>query len=151
MSETMSEGVKAVDYDYDWLLQRFYNNMGGQSLIGGSKIAIPAIALSKLGGKRVCWTNFGKTCQKLKRDIEHVKMFFVNELRIECSINGEQQLVIQRKFTAGDLSKVISNYINIYVICKSCKSGNTQLNKEKGLLRLACNECHSTVTITRQN
>jgi len=134
-------------YSFEWLLHRFYEKMGNP--IGGGKIEIPPLNVERLGKHKIIWTNFGRICEKLDRDVDHIKAFFISEIRTDITVNIQNQMILRGRFGPADLTKVLTNYVKRLVICQSCKGSHTELQKERGLLRLSCLDCHSVVTIDK--
>lgn len=78
----------------------------------------------------------------LRRDEDHVLKFILNELLTTGSLNQEGRLYMKGRFTKTQIQEVLREYIELFVICKSCmKSDNTELIKENKMVFLKCEGC----------
>ena len=97
---------------------------------------------------RIYWKNAHAFLLTLNRNYEHLLNFLKNELN-NIDINWvstqslDDGLIIHQKYPKIKILKeVINKYIDNYVICSSCNSSNTLLNKfilKK--YQFTCNEC----------
>ncbi len=129
----------------DFLLDRLYNAIGNNGLKG--KIIMPR-PVSSIKNKRTYLDNYEEIRSKIER--EHVISFLdflKNELSVDASVNGENQLCITGIFRNASFEKLIKDYCIQYVQCKSCKSGNTNTIKEKKIVYLVCENCKSRIGI----
>lgn len=99
-------------------------------------------------------SNFIKYCDSINRDQEKVKNFLEKDLGTNSSIVSENSLGDEKsglKFTTTFRLPVImssiTNYMKEYVLCKSCKSGNTQIKKIDKITYVCCNSCKANTAI----
>jgi translation initiation factor 2 subunit 2 len=140
-------------YLYSELLERVFQSLN-QTNIGQdfSRTSIPPPRLTKLGSKRVIWTNFQEFCESIKRNTDHIFQYMTAELCTECSINGTNQLIIKGRFVPTYIDSIMKKYIQRYVYCSSCHSLNTSLTKDSvsKLFFIRCGNCmcvHSVANI----
>jgi translation initiation factor 2 subunit 2 len=89
--------------------------------------------------------NFVTLCNSINRDINHVKTFMENELKVSSSINDDDMLMLNNIYHQGKIELVISKYAEKYIICSEpkCGSGNTEIIKENRISYLSCKSCFS--------
>ncbi len=111
------------------------------------------IKVSQVGSRKTSFDNFIDICRILEREPEHVQEFLRLEFNTQVNLsdpNGDgKKLYISSKYQQHDVENIIKKYINEYVLCKNCKSRNTYLKKDKGLLFLCCKECHGTMSVPK--
>ena len=81
----------------------------------------------------------------MKREELDIKAYIEEELKATSSINENGSLILVgtiHKAVEG-IRKLMGQYISQYVICKQCKSSNTELKKENKIRYLCCNQCLS--------
>ena len=101
---------------------------------------------------------------RLHRQPKHLLAFLLAELGTSGSIDGNNQLIIKGRFQQKQIETVlrryISNYINLiycilnyihyleeYVTCHTCRSPDTNLQRENRLFFLQCGTCGSRCTV----
>ena len=137
------------DYTYSQLLDRIYNNYTIQELVEEKDVVLSAPIVERAGSKKTRISNFAIICSELNRPLAHLLSFFVAELRMQCSINQNYQLVIVGRLQQKHIKTVIKKYVLACVMCKSCKECfKTELIRENRLTYLFCNTCHTRTCIS---
>lgn len=135
------------EYTYDDLLSRVFNTIREKNpnVNDGEKIKLtlkpPQVA--RIGTKRTSFSNFGEICKSLKRQEKHLHQYLLAELGTNGSIDANNALTIKGRFQQKQIENVLRSYIKEYVICKTCRSPDTSLQKEERLSVLLCNNCRS--------
>lgn len=81
---------------------------------------------------------------KLNRPLTHFVDFIISELCIKrWSLDASNKLILQGRFQQNHFEKIIIQYIQQFVKCKSCKSTDTILFKENRINFIQCNKCNS--------
>lgn len=132
-------------YSYEVMLERLYKMMNKEEDPGRIKISLPTI--ERLGSKRVVWSNFQGCVQALNREPEHIMRFFFNFFTTTGNLDGEGKLIFKNVFKPQQIKTALDEYIQKYVVCKSCKKGNTVFTKERGLTFINCRNCHASSTV----
>jgi translation initiation factor 2 subunit 2 len=98
--------------------------------------------------------NFIKYCESIDREPEKVKNFLEKDMGAMASIVSENSLNDEKsglKFSSSFKNQIvmnsITNYMKEYVLCKLCKSGDTEINKIDKITYLCCNNCKSNNAI----
>ncbi|CAF0767211.1 unnamed protein product [Didymodactylos carnosus] len=135
------------DYSYDELLTRVFNIMKEKNpdMDAREKIRLtlkpPQVA--RIGTKRTSFSNFGEICKSLKRQEKHLHQYLLAELGTTGSVDANNALTIKGRFQQKQIESVLRSYIKEYVICKTCRSPETLLQKEERLSVLQCTNCRS--------
>lgn len=132
-------------YSYEVMLERLYKMMNKDEDPGRIKISLPTV--DRLGSKRVVWTNFQNCVQALNREPDHIMRFFFNFLTTTGNLDGEGKFIFKNVFKPQQIKTALDEYIQKYVVCKSCKKGNTVFTKERGLTFMNCRNCHASSTV----
>ena len=111
---------------------------------------IPPVSVARAGTKKTIWVNCNVICQGISRNMDHVKEFFETELGTDSSIDGSKCLIIKGKFLSTQIESILKKYINEYVTCLVCRSGDTILIKDSftRLLFLECEKCKSKRSVS---
>lgn len=145
---------KADLIPYSELLDRFYGILKEKNpeLAGGQqqKLKIPPPEVLRDGNKKTVFANIQQIAQVLQRNPSHLIQYLFAELGTSGSIDGEQRLIIKGRFQDKNIEGVLRRYIQEYVICRTCKSMNTELKREAAnrLHFLVCKACGSTKSVT---
>lgn len=139
---------------YSSLLDRFYVVLSKQNpeLAGGQhqKLKIPPPEVARDGNKKTVFVNVQVIAHVLQRNPEHLIQYLFAELGTSGSIDGEKRLIIKGRYQAKNIESVLRRYIQEYVICKTCKSMNTELRRESTnrLHFIVCKACGSTKSVS---
>lgn len=92
--------------------------------------------------------NFIDYCASIDRDPEKVKNFLEKDMSASASIMNDNSLNNEKsglKFSTNFKNQLvmasITNYMKEYVLCQSCKSGNTEINRINKITYIDCNDC----------
>ncbi len=138
---------------YSSLLDRFYTilNEKNPEMAGGQhhKLKIPPPEVARDGNKKTVFVNVQVIAHVLQRNPEHLIQYLFAELGTSGSIDGEKRLIIKGRFQSKNIESVLRRYIQEYVICKTCKSMNTELKRESAnrLHFIVCKACGSTKSV----
>ncbi|KAH3664157.1 hypothetical protein OGAPHI_004871 [Ogataea philodendri] len=139
---------------YENLLSRFFTILKEKNpeLAGGqqTKLKIPPPEVAREGNKKTMFANVQTIASVLQRNPEHLIQYLFAELGTSGSIDGEKRLIIKGRFQAKNIESVLRRYIQEYVICKTCKSMNTELKRESTnrLHFIVCQACGSTKSVS---
>lgn len=135
------------EYTYDDLLTRVFNIIREKNPnvndIEKIKLTLKPPQVARIGTKRTSFSNFGEICKSLKRQEKHLHQYLLAELGTNGSIDANNALTIKGRFQQKQIENVLRSYIKEYVICKTCRSPDTLLQKEERLSVLLCNNCRS--------
>lgn len=104
-----------------------------------SRFEIPKIT-GMHEGKKTIVTNFGKVCDKIRRDQKDVLKFLSRELASPAQLAGGRA-TFTGKFSSDQINNKIKKYVDQYVVCKECQKPDTKLIKENRITFLKCMAC----------
>lgn len=131
-------------YAYDDLLHRFHTMKSEDDKY--TKINLPVLKISRKN-KLTIVSNLTAYSEKLQRPKEQIADFYRNETKLQNSINGQNQLLIQGSLTEAKCETIMRIYTRLFVMCKQCKGLNTDIIKEHGLSFLKCNQCFAMTSL----
>lgn len=114
-------------------------------------IILPDPVLIK-SGNNIIWKNIKEYLKIIKRPPTH----FINFLNYElsCLINWISEsksdgCIIHLKIKSNTIIDLMKKYIKDYVLCKSCQSINTIINKDKTLKKynFICYDCNNNYSV----
>lgn len=135
------------DYTYTELLGRVFQLLHKRNPGQSKKVKhiMPPPQVSFHGSRRSMWSNFKKTCEVMRRQIEHVKAYFFAELGTEGSIDGHDRLIFKSRLRAPQITSILKNYIAEYVTCHMCRNPETTLTRDEQtrLYFVQCEGCNA--------
>jgi len=140
-----------IDSDYDELLKNV-------RLKQTTRVKIKVPPPQVLPYNRECiFTNFQQCANSLDFSsssstfliprTKHLFGFLVDELGVNCSINGENQMVISRRFKPGQIQGVLVRYIKRFMVCPTCKANESYMFRRNGLTWIHCLACSAETSI----
>lgn len=89
--------------------------------------------------KRTVWENFLEICDTINRPHDHLLTYLMAELAIEGSVDSQGHLILRGYFTQKQIESIVKKYIRIYVLCKTCGSYETKI--EKSMIQCSVCQC----------
>merc|ERR1711977_517421 len=137
-----------ADIPYPMLLNRFFTLLSDRhpDLVGGvaKSFKIPPPQCLREGNKKTLLANLPEISKRLKRTPEHITSFLFAEMGTSGSTDANGRLIIRGRFQSKQIENILRRYIMDYVICKTCKSPDTELSRgENRLSFITCNSCAS--------
>lgn len=103
------------------------------------------LGLSVIRKSRKTFVNVVHIANQLNRQPEHLSHFLSKNLLTDGSINKDGQLVLGGSFLQSAIEKALRQFIELYVVCKSCESvDETHISKENKLYFLKCDKCKAS-------
>ncbi|KAK1677851.1 hypothetical protein QYE76_038699 [Lolium multiflorum] len=139
-----------TEENYEQLLGRLYSLLGENNpgLAGRTHMTVMTYPiLLREGTKKTVFVNFMDSCKKMRRQPKHVMDFLLSEMAATGSLDGEQRLVVKRRFSPRNIEALLRRYIYEYVICNGCKGTDTTMSRENRLLFLRCEQCGSSRSV----
>ena len=138
-------------YDYEFLLERVYENMRKNNplLTKKTKMSISVPQVGMLGTKKSLWANFEDIISSVDRKLEHAQQYFGAELSTEVFLNDKKQLVMKGRYNQKQIQSVLKNYLKDYVKCQNCKSYKTELERDAStrIYVLRCKACGASNSV----
>ncbi len=125
-----------TDYTLDYLLDRAYSSF----TIDKSKSKLERPKIEKKDRKTYI-INFTKIAETANRDVEELKKFYEDSLKMDTSIRTDQTLKIDGIVNIHAIENVFKNYIRDHVMCGACQSIKTHTEKVNRITFLICDTC----------
>jgi translation initiation factor 2 subunit 2 len=143
--KTMIREVDVFNYKVSELLDRAYGSLN----IDKGKITLAHPVFEKKDRKSYVH-NFKEICESIDRDPEEVRQFLSRELQMETSFKENESLKIDQTVRSVDqIESILIRYVKDHVMCKSCRSCKTVVEKVDRIHYLKCNACKSRVAVER--
>ena len=127
-----------ADIPYPMLLNRFFTLLSDRhpDLVGGvaKSFKIPPPQCLREGNKKTLLANLPEISKRLKRTPEHITSFLFAEMGTSGSTDANGRLIIRGRFQSKQIENILRRYIMDYVICKTCKSPDTELSRGENRL-----------------
>jgi translation initiation factor 2 subunit 2 len=134
-----------------YLIDRAYNQLK-EYKNNDKKIFIKPEIVSH--NRKTYITNFIKYCESINRDSEKVRIFLEKDLGTNASIVSENSINDDKSglkfstiFKTPIIMTSITNYMKEYVLCKLCKSGNTEIKRINKITFVCCNSCKAETSV----
>ena len=154
IEEDLFDEKIAVDKDYELLLDRLFEKLlamkPGLVMKGEKpKFKLIPVFLARVGSKRTLFRNFGQECLLMNREPNHFKQFIEIETERTNSIVQPNRLLIRGRYTINQIETLLVKYCKEYVLCKSCKSHDTIMEKARGIriMFIECRNCEAKTTV----
>jgi len=141
------------DYTYDELLDRVFGILkeNNPDLTGERRrTTLKPPQVAREGTKKTVFTNFMDLARSMNRNPEHLQAYLLAELGTSGSLDGQQRLIIKGRFLPKAFEGCLRRYMNEYVLCNSCKSPDTLLDRDAAsrIMFLRCQQCGASRTVS---
>jgi translation initiation factor 2 subunit 2 len=133
------------DYSYEELLERAYAKLPTKP-VTKEAFETPKAETMYVGNKTLI-LNFKQIADYLNRDPKILQRFFVKELGVPVYMNESGQLILQGRFSAHVINRLLEIFVKKYVICPTCGSRFTKLIKVGKVFILKCEACGAETTV----
>jgi translation initiation factor 2 subunit 2 len=106
---------------------------------GGERFEVPK-AKGMISGKNTIITNINEIASCLRRPVEHIMKFLLQQLAVSGKIDGER-LILNTKLTSEKVNDKIALYTKEFVLCNECGKPDTEIAAEKGIKFKKCLAC----------
>ena len=140
------------DYTYEELLDRVFGILkeNNPELTGERRrTSLKPPQVAREGTKKTVFTNFMDIARSINRNPEHLQQFILAELGTSGSLDGQQRLIMKGRFLPKAFEGCLRRYMNEYVLCNSCKSPDTLLDRDSSsrIMYLKCQQCNASRTV----
>ncbi len=131
---------------FEEMLDNLYNglNQNNEEL----KIKLPDPQLI-FNGHKTIWKNVKEYLKIIRRPPDHFLKYLHNEITVQVNWISESKsdglLINQKKVGTTILINIMKKYLKEFVICKSCKSLNSYIEKNKDIRKyeFKCLNCEN--------
>jgi translation initiation factor 2 subunit 2 len=127
-----------LNYNYDELLKRARAEVPEVTL-KKERLEMPRLFVSMVG-MRTTISNFKEVADTLDRDPQHILKFLTREMATAATYH-DGRAIFQGKFPRDTFERLLTRYMESFVICPVCKRPDTKIIKEKRLSFIVCNAC----------
>jgi translation initiation factor 2 subunit 2 len=131
-------GEATLNYNYDELLKRARSQVPEVTL-KKERLEMPRLLVSMVG-MRTTIANFKEVSDTLDRDPQHILKFLTREMATAATYH-DGRAIFQGKFPRDTFERLLTRYMESFVICPVCKRPDTKIVKEKRLSFVVCNAC----------
>ena len=110
------------------------------------RLVVPKV-VGHIEGNKTIISNFTQIAQTLRRPVEHLLKFINRELAAMGEIRKNNFAVFNTKLSATRMNEKIQEYVDIYVVCRTCGRPDTKLTKETGVTIMSCQACGARQSI----
>lgn len=110
-----------------------------------ARFEIPSPEVEAAGNKTMLM-NFTEIAERVNRDPKHLLKFLSKELATSGAQAGGRA-IFQGKFPSDTIQRLVTIYVEKYVICPICKSPDTTVVKEGPFHFLVCEACGAKSSI----
>lgn len=140
------------DYTYEELVGRVFEILSEKNpelTATKKRILLRPPEVVREGTKKTVFANFMDLCKMMNRNSEHVQQFLLAELGTSGSLDGSSRLILKGRFQPKAFEVTLRRYITDYVLCLSCKSMDTLLDKDSAtrLNYLRCQQCAASRSV----
>ena len=141
------------DYTYEELLDRVFGILkeNNPELTGERRrTTLKPPQVAREGTKKTVFTNFMDLARSMNRNPEHLQQYLLAELGTSGSLDGQQRLIMKGRFLPKAFEGCLRRYMNEYVLCNSCKSPDTLLDRDSStrIMFLRCQQCGASRTVS---
>lgn len=133
-----------MNYDYDELLKRARAEIPEVTL-KTERLEMPRLFVSMVG-MRTTISNFKEVSGTLDRDPQHIIKFLTREMATAATYH-DGRAIFQGKFPRDTFERLLTRYMEVFVICPVCKRPDTRIVKEKRLSFIVCNACGAKASV----
>ncbi len=133
-----------MDYNYEELLRRARSQVP-EGASKKERLEMPQLYVSTVG-MRTTISNFKDISEVLDRDPQHILKFLTREMATAATYH-DGRAIFQGKFPRDTFERLLTRYMESFVICPVCKRPDTKIIKEKRLAFIVCNACGAKSSI----
>jgi translation initiation factor 2 subunit 2 len=127
-----------MEKDYEKMLEKAYENIPKEAL-EHARFEIPRVD-STIQGKKTFVKGITNIIKEMRRDKKHFLKYLTKETGTSVTESG-QNIIINGKFGAIQLNKIVANYFSQYVICPECGKPDTKIITQQGTKLMKCEAC----------
>ena len=121
-----------------------YDKINQQNTQKISKLNLTPPILERIHPKKFIYSNFDILVNELNTDKNRLFNFFKTNLgNVQYTDEKQTKLNILQKTTDKNIQKLITKYIESFVVCIQCRSYNTHIIQESNIFKFMCKDCHA--------
>ena len=129
---------------YEELLKKAKTELP-EDLNKGERFVVPKV-IGHIQGNKTVISNFLQIAQTLRRPVEHLLKFINREMAAMGEVK-KNLVIFNTKLSAIKMNEKIQEYIDNFVICRTCGRPDTKIQKEAGVIIMTCQACGARQSI----
>ena len=131
--------------DYEKLLKRIEKNLMKNSKAADDRFELPPVDVM-WEGQKTYLRNFVEYSKIMRRDPAKLLQYLSKEFAVPAERVGDSAMFIGKR-DPDDFTRLLKIYVSDYVMCLTCLSPDTRIEKEKRIHFLICEACGAKSTI----
>ena len=132
---------------YSEMLEKLYSKLPRRVEKKAERFEMPKVEIIHVGNSTII-RNFREIADYLRRDERHLMRYLLSELGVAGRIGEAGELIVNARFSAHPINVLLQRYVKYYVICPTCGSWDTKLEKLPGKIYvLKCEACGAEQTL----
>jgi len=136
--------VETLDYNY--LLERAYSMLPKRAS-KAHRFVLPKVNAVTIGSYTTI-RNFKDIYDTLRRSPKHLSRFLLRKIGVAGSIDESSgSLTLHGRVSASTLNRLLEIYVKKYVVCPTCGSWDTILERKGRVWLLRCEACGAETSV----
>ena len=136
--------VETLDYNY--LLERAYSMLPKRTK-KAHRFILPKVNAITIGSYTTI-RNFKEIYDTLRRNPKHLSRFLLRKIGVAGSIDESSgSLTLHGRVSASTLNRLLEIYVKKYVVCPTCGSWDTVLERKGRVWLLRCEACGAETSV----
>jgi translation initiation factor 2 subunit 2 len=131
--------------EYKKLLDRIQGNLSEKKDEDSVRFVLPPVDVI-WEGQKTFLRNFSEYPKALRREPEKILQYLSKEFAVPAEKIGEKAMFVGKR-APDDFTRLFKLYIKNYLECPTCKSPDTQVEKENRISFLICEACGAKSTM----
>ncbi len=132
--------------DYNYLLERAYSMLPKRTS-KAHRFVLPKVNAVTIGSYTTI-RNFKDIYDTLRRNPKHLSRFLLRKIGVAGSIDESSgSLTLHGRVSAPTLNRLLEIYVKKYVVCPTCGSWDTMLERKGRVWLLRCEACGAETSV----
>jgi translation initiation factor 2 beta subunit (eIF-2beta)/eIF-5 len=134
-----------MDFDFNTIVDEYYLAADAAKCSTRDVLILPALNI-KIDVTRLHWKNVKEYLDCIDRNPKHFIKFLKRELpgkEIDwfSGLISDGLIIHGKRQRQTEITELARKYIDMFVICSSCKKADTQMNKIDSKYKFVCESC----------
>lgn len=123
---------------YEELLEKALAELP-KEVVRRERFEIPKVQVQREGSRTIL-KNFSQIAKTLNRSENHLYKYLIKSVGTAGYVESGR-LILQGKFNEEEIQNELDSYVREYILCKECKSPDTEFIREGRILFMRCLAC----------
>lgn len=134
-----------ADGGYVALLERIRPSLSDDERKEAARLELPVVDVM-WEGQKTFLRNFAEFPKVLRREPEKILQYLAKEFAVPAERLGDKAMFAGKR-DPDDFTRLFKIYLNDYVVCPTCQSPDTRVEKENRISFLICEACGAKATL----